>query len=390
MGFSLYTHHPYCLQKCPYCDFTTYAVREFPETRYVDALRSEILAAANDPAWRGRKVSTVFFGGGTPSLFAPSSIAGLLEEIDGAFSLASDCEITLEANPGSLEGGGRDKLAAFRAAGVNRLSIGGQSFHPAHLKTLGRVHGAEDTAAALRAARDAGFENLSCDLMFAIPGQTIGEWESDLRRLAAFDPDHVSAYNLTYENGTPMTGLLNAGRIRALDEESERAMFLAAIDTLGRADFTHYEISNFAKPGREARHNLAYWTWRDYLGIGAGAHGFYRRGGVSDAWGVRYANRRLPEAYMSAAAGDRVDKRELVGRESAVSEFVMLGLRLTAGISRPGFEATFGGDVAQILPELSGLVGAGLLDCDEESVRLSAEGMLLADTVITRLAATVR
>jgi oxygen-independent coproporphyrinogen-3 oxidase len=390
LGFSAYIHLPYCLQKCPYCDFNTYAVHDFPETRYVDALVREIEWAADDQeSWASRKVSTVFFGGGTPSLFSPESIARIVRTLESNFGLSGDCEVTLEANPGSLEGGGREKLAEFRAAGVNRLSLGGQSFHPKHLQTLGRVHDAGQTEEALAAARNAGFDNLSCDLMFAIPGQTLEEWRADLAHLASFGPEHVAAYNLTYESGTPMTGLLAAGRIEPAHEELERSMFECAIETLADGGYRHYEISNFAREGRQARHNLSYWTWRDYLGLGAGAHGFVRRGGVSEAWGARYANHRLPEHYMSARPGAWADKRELVGREAAISEYVMLGLRLLDGFPAVGFEATFGADFEQAVPEFQFLCEAGFVERVSNRVRLTRAGLMLADTVISKMAASV-
>jgi len=390
LGFSVYIHLPYCLHKCPYCDFNTYAVRQFPETRYVDALLREISAASSDTDnWAARKVDTIFFGGGTPSLFSPQSIARIIETIDDKFGALPDCEVTLEANPGSLEGGGLEKLTAFRAAGVNRLSIGGQSFHPVHLQTLGRIHDADETAAALTAAREAGFDNLSCDLMFAIPDQTLDQWRGDLERLVSFELDHIATYNLTYETGTPMTGLLSAGRIEPADEELERAMFECAIQLLGEAGFRHYEISNFARTAREARHNLTYWTWRDYLGIGAGAHGFARRAGGSEAWAMRYANLRLPESYMSAPTDGWSEKRELIGREAAISEFVMLGLRLLDGLSLRGFEATFGCGFEQAIPEFSPLRDAGFIEEENERVRLTRSGLMIGDSIISRLAASV-
>lgn len=390
MGFSAYIHLPYCLQKCPYCDFNTYAVREFPEKRYVDALVREIeWAAADQHSWATRKVSTIFFGGGTPSLFAPGSIQRIIETFEREFGTTGNCEVTLEANPGSLEGGGREKLAEFRSAGINRLSLGAQSFHPEHLQTLGRVHDVGETQDAMTAARVAGFDNLSCDLMFAIPGQSLAQWRTDLERLVAFGPEHVAAYNLTYESGTPMTGLLAAGRIDPADEELERSMFECAIDVLAGGGYGHYEISNFARDGRKARHNLSYWTWRDYLGIGAGAHGFARRGGVAEAWGARYANHRLPERYMSAEPGAWADKRELVGREAAISEYVMLGLRLLDGFPSVGFEATFGTGFEQAVPEFEFLSEAGFVERTDDRVRLTREGLMLADTVISKMAASV-
>lgn len=403
MSFSVYIHLPYCLHKCPYCDFNTYAVNSFPEENYIAALAAHVEAASNDPLWSGRSVETVFFGGGTPSLFSAASLGRLLELVDTRFGLCAGAEITIEANPGSLEGGGLDKLAGFRSAGINRLSLGAQSFNARHLQTLGRIHSPSDTQAAIRAARKVGFESLSCDLMFAVPGQTIAESRDDLLKLIDFGPEHISSYNLTYEKGTPITGQRAAGLIDPADEDTERAMYQQTIDVLGGAGYRHYEISNFARPGHEARHNLTYWRWRDYLGVGAGAHGFGRlrggrddgdgivglgaggvvggrsndvdsdrsgssggRGGKHSAGGalaVRYANLRLPQAYMAASSGSGgwADTTEVIDRTTAIAEFLLLGLRLLDGIAEADFRAAFGCGFAEVLPELDLLVARGLI-----------------------------
>ena len=379
MAFSVYIHLPYCLHKCPYCDFNTYAVRNFPERRYADALVRELETAAHTPTWQGRRVATLFFGGGTPSLFSPGTIGRLVDTIDTLFGFDDGAEISLEANPGSLEGGARAKLAGFRRAGVGRLSLGGQPFNAQHRATLGRIHGADETTTALEAARLAGFESVSCDLIFAVPGQTLQQWEEDLARLCALAPDHVSTYGLTYESGTRMTAARDAGSIHAACEDLERTMFERAIDRLEDAGYRQYEISNFARPGHQARHNLAYWTWRDYLGVGAGAHGFARlaptlaptlapsvarqreAGGEQPAFGSRYANLRLPEEYMTARAGGWIANTELLDRDMAMAEFVMLGLRLTRGLCEQTFADLFGQDFAEATPPLAGLAAGGLV-----------------------------
>jgi len=390
LAFSLYIHLPYCIRKCPYCDFNTYAEPAFPEGAYAEALHREIRFAATKPAWQGRKVGTVFFGGGTPSLFSPATIGSLIETVDQLFGFSEAPEITLEANPGSLEGGGTEKLAAFRSAGVNRLSIGVQSFEPRHLSYLGRVHGPAESDAAVASARAAGFDNLSCDLIFAVPGQNLREWERDLARLIQHAPEHVSTYALTYEPGTPLTARLKAGKVTPADEEDERTMYEVSIATLAAAGYRQYEISNFARPGREARHNLSYWTWRDYLGVGAGAHGFSRRGGGADPWGERCANLKLPKRYMDASDGAWTDSRELIGRSAAMSEFVMLGLRLLDGFSTEAFETTFGCDLGATFEDYASLDRDGFLSTDNGRVKLTSEGLMLADSVISRLAASCR
>lgn len=397
MGLAVYIHFPYCIHKCPYCDFNTYAVRQFPEQRYADTLIREIDHAGTRPLWNGRPVASVFFGGGTPSLLEPATVGRILERLAERFGFENSAEITLEANPGSLEGGGRSRLAGFRSAGVNRLSFGVQSFAAHTLETLGRIHNAGDSARAVDAARQAGFENLSCDLMFAVPGQTIEEWKADLDRLVDLGTEHVSAYNLTYEAGTPLTGLRNAGRVTPADEEVERSMYELTIDRLAAAGLERYEISNFARPGRHSRHNLAYWTWNDYLGLGAGAHGFHSgtgdTGDTADAadadresWGHRYANVRLPETYMSAADGEWAASSETLDREMAMSERILLELRLTEGLDESRFAQCFGTAFESVATTLPAMVAAGLVERTDGHTRLTREGLMLGDAVITRLA----
>lgn len=387
MGLAVYIHFPYCIHKCPYCDFNTYAVHSFPEQRYADALIRELDFAATRPQWNGRSVDSVFFGGGTPSLLDAATVARILDALARRFRLAPDTEVTLETNPGSLEGGATEKLTGFRAAGVNRLSFGVQSFDAGMLETLGRIHAAEDSLRAVAAAREAGFDNVSCDLMFAVPGQTLEQWRSDLERLVALGPEHVSAYNLTYEPRTPLTGLRDAGRVVAADEEVERAMYETTIDRLAAAGYELYEISNFARPGRRSRHNLAYWTWRDYLGLGAGAHGFASAGGERDAWGLRYANVRLPETYMSAADGEWAASHETLDRDMAMAELTMLELRLAEGLDEQRFEKLFGCTFDEAAPACAGLLENGLVERVGGRLRLTRAGLMVGDGVIVRLAA---
>ncbi|MFN2425392.1 MAG: radical SAM family heme chaperone HemW [Candidatus Binatia bacterium] len=401
--FSVYVHLPYCAKRCPYCDFNTYVVHSIPEERYVAALVREAAFAASTETWSGRRVSTVFFGGGTPSLFSPPSVARILQTFDRLWGMAPDPEITLEANPGSLEGGGEEKLRGFRAAGLTRLSFGAQSFNAKHLATLGRIHSAKETRGAFEAARRAGFDNVSCDLIYGVPGQTLAEWEADLDTAIDLGTEHVSAYCLTYEDGTPMTGMKKAGLVTAADDETELAMFRRARELFAAAGLRHYEVSNYARPGRESRHNLAYWTWRDYLGLGAGAHGFaaaerkaaappdagsdVAAGNAAAAWGRRYANIRLPELYMSASEGKWHASEEALSREMAMAEYLMVGLRLADGVDSHEFDRLFGTPLGQAAPRLEEFLAGGLLHRDGPVVTLSERGLQIADTVIARLAA---
>jgi oxygen-independent coproporphyrinogen-3 oxidase len=391
--FSVYVHLPYCAKRCPYCDFNTYVVHSIPEQRYVETLLREAAFAAGQPAWAGRRVSTVFFGGGTPSLFAPESVGAILQAFDRLWGIEADPEITLEANPGSLEGGGEEKLRGFRAAGVTRVSFGSQSFNTKHLATLGRIHSAAETHDAFAAARRAGFERLSCDLIYGVPGQTLSEWREDLEIAVALGTSHVSAYGLTYEEGTPMTGLKKAGLVTAADEDTELAMFRLARELLPAAGLAQYEVSNYARPGSESRHNLAYWTWRDYLGLGAGAHGFHgvrsRAGETATfaSFGRRYSNVRLPELYMSAGDGKWHASEESLTREMAMAEYLLVGLRLAAGVDAATFERTFGCTLAEAAPALESFIDGGLLARSDSVVTLTGRGLEIADGVISRLAA---
>lgn len=396
MGLSVYIHLPWCVHKCPYCDFNSYAATDFPQHRYTETLIRELAHARDSSPWAGRKIATVFFGGGTPSLFGAASFERVLAQLDAAFGIAPGAEITIEANPGTLEGSAAEQLRAFRSAGINRISLGGQSFNARHLETLGRIHSAADTLQALEASSQAGFERVSCDLMFAVPGQTLSEWQSDLRTLIDSGPGHVSAYNLTYEPGTAMTGMKEAGLIEAVGDELEMEMFHCAAELLGNAGYRHYEISNYALPDHQSRHNLAYWNWQDYLGLGAGAHGFAasdhttanEADNANDAsWGTRYANLRVPELYMSAADGCWAASTETLSREMAVAEYLMMGLRLIDGVDLHDFERRFGTTLERSVPAAAELCRSAMLVNDADRLRLSSRGLELADEVIARLVA---
>ena len=267
-AFSLYVHIPYCQAKCPYCDFNSYAASVWPEEEYVAALCAEMAHYAELDSWRGGEIQTIFFGGGTPSLFAARSIGRLLEAAAARWVVAAGAEITIESNPGTVD---VDKLRSFRSAGINRVSFGVQSFHAHHLAALGRIHSADEARAAIRAARAGGFENVNLDLIFALPNQTLDEWESDLREGITLGTDHFSAYNLTYEEGTPFHAWRAQGKLSQLDDAVEESMFSRAQEILSAAGYVHYEISNYARPGYECRHNLNYWRSGAYLGVGARA-----------------------------------------------------------------------------------------------------------------------
>jgi oxygen-independent coproporphyrinogen-3 oxidase len=283
--------------------------------------------------------------------------------------------VTLEANPGTVE---RARLTGFRRAGVNRLSFGIQSFQPALLTTLGRVHDAEDARAAIRAARAAGFGNLNLDLIFAVPGQDRAMWRTDLAEALAYEPEHLSTYGLTYEPSTPFHTLRARGTLTPLDEDDELWMYEHTRATLAAAGYEHYEISNFARPGRTARHNRAYWQGVDYLGLGAGAHSYAHLPG----WGRRWSNERIPDRYVAAVTrGDAAVSAETLAFDTAAAEFMFLGLRELAGVDPARFRARYGRALEDVHPDIADLETRGLLARRDGRLALTARGLLLADSV---------
>ncbi|MDR0577383.1 MAG: radical SAM family heme chaperone HemW [Candidatus Accumulibacter sp.] len=328
---SLYVHIPWCVRKCPYCDFDSYPLRgRLPEAEYIAALTADLESAL--PFVWGRRIVSVFFGGGTPSLLSAAGLDALLATLRARLPLAPGAEITLEANPGAVEA---DKFGAFHDAGVNRLSLGVQSFDPAHLGALGRIH---DAAQARRAAALAArhFDNFNLDLMYGLPGQTVTRALADVEQALALGPTHLSCYQLTVEPGTAF-----AASPPPLPDPDLCADMQEAIEArLGEAGFEHYETSAFARPGYSCRHNLNYWTFGDYLGIGAGAHGKLTRHDEK-AWKVcRQARWKSPDRYLAqAAAGRSLQEEFTVEAGDLPFEFMMNALRLTAGFDAALFEA---------------------------------------------------
>jgi len=378
--FSLYVHIPYCTAICPYCDFNVFATTPRPEGRYVDALLREMNAAAGEDDWRGAELSTIYLGGGTPSLFAPESVGRVLRRARELWPLAADAEVTLEATPESVDA---ERLSLYRAAGANRLSLGLESMQPRLLEKLGRLHRAEDNLRAVAAARAAGFHNLSIDLIFAVPGETLPDWEADLDSVEALSPEHVSAYGLTYEERTPYFAWRARGEITPASEDDEEAMFRLARERLPRLGFEPYEISNFARPGYHSRHNRNYWNGTSYLGLGAGAHSYSGRG-----WGQRWSNERNHLRYMLAVeeSGAARTGLEQLSAEQAISEFVFLGLRQSAGLETERFARRFGTAFEERFPRVGELCAEGLLEPTPHGYRLGLRGLLLADSVFAQFA----
>jgi len=360
---SLYLHLPWCVSRCPYCDFNAHAAATFDERRYTEALRSE-LSRASEPAF-GRTLESIFFGGGTPSRFSASAVADILAQTRRHFDCAKDMEVTLEANPQSAD---RQRFDGYRTAGVNRLSIGVQSFDAQSLRALGRAHDLQDANAAIKAARDAGFSNLNLDLMFGLPNQTMEQAEADLTQALEYEPEHLSWYQLTLELGTPFAK--RPPPVPDSDQLSEMAERGAVL--LRRAGYTQYEVSAWSRSGMACRHNLNYWEYGDYLGLGAGAHGKW-----TDASGEvrRTVQVRRPEAWMSAAeAGDATVEHIVRGQADRAFEFMLGALRLKAGTTWDLFEERTGQERGVLDWALRQAHACGLLSEWSEGVRASELG----------------
>ncbi|MEW6724552.1 MAG: radical SAM family heme chaperone HemW [Bacillota bacterium] len=370
---AVYVHIPFCLRKCHYCDFFSVLYAPAVADHYLAALHRELELAAADPRFAGHPVSSVFVGGGTPSVLPPAALARLLERLARSFSLMSSVEITLEANPGTVDG---PALADLRAAGYNRLSLGIQSFHDEFLRVLGRIHDRRTALASVEAARRAGFANLNLDLMHGLPGQTPDQWAADLDQAIALAPDHVSAYGLAVEEATPFARWAEEGSLPLPDEETARTMLLMAMDRLPQAGYQHYETSNYARPGYRCQHNLAYWENRDYLGLGAGAW--------SHVAGQRWGNLRDLEEYARRVAADQLPQGEIhhLDARTELVETVLMGLRLLDGVDQEAFAVRFGRTMNDCFPgKLEALSRQGLLESDGRRWRLTRTAWPVANQV---------
>lgn len=391
MKTAIYVHVPFCQQRCRYCDFNTYSGVLALRAAYVAAVRRELQRQAVD--FPDIEAQTLYFGGGTPSLLSPEMVGHLIGDVRARFSLPDDAEVTLEANPGTVDAA---SLAALHDVGVNRLSLGVQSAHDDELVLLGRIHTWREAVAAVRSARQAGFANVSVDLMFGLPGQTPARWAQTLARVIALSPEHLSLYALTLEPGTPLAVSVTAGALPSPDPDVAADMYELATERLHSAGFWQYEISNWARgtvppdtfwplppAGRTedigpwcSHHNLVYWRNEPWLGVGAGAHSWLRR--------RRWSNVLHPSAYIAAAAsGHRIAvEEEHIGPVLERGETMMMGLRLAEGVTEARFRERFGAGLADCYGEtVADLSGVGLVAWDGERVRLSARGRLLGNLV---------
>jgi putative oxygen-independent coproporphyrinogen III oxidase len=376
---ALYVHWPFCLAKCPYCDFNSHVRDRIDQTRFARALRREL---ATEAARLGRRpLKSVFFGGGTPSLMDPSTVAALLDDAARYFDPADDLEITLEANPTSIEAG---RLADFRAAGVNRVSIGIQSLDENALRTLGRQHSSAEAVTALALARRL-FPRVSFDLIYARPGQDMADWRAELRTALAIAADHLSLYQLTIEPATQFEALHRQGKIVLPDEDTAAALYDATEEECARAGLLAYEISNYARPGQESRHNLAYWRYLDYAGIGPGAHGRITVDGSLHAT----RRHRAPEPWAERVEqnGHALTADDPIIAEERAREGLLMGLRLTEGIELARFTARTGQTLTQSVDAgvLAKCVAEGYLTLTPERLMATRDGRIRLDSLLSAL-----
>ena len=380
-GLAVYVHWPFCLSKCPYCDFNSHVRERIDEVAWRRALIAEIdHFAARAP---GRRAASLFFGGGTPSLMSPETVAAVIARVDRHWPLDDGAEITLEANPTSVEAG---RFEGFRAAGVNRLSLGVQALDDRALRFLGRAHGVDEALAALAVAR-ATFDRVSFDLIYARPGQTLADWRAELGRALALGTEHLSLYQLTIEPGTAFHARAARGALVPPDGDAAARLYDATQEICAAAGRPAYEISNHAAPGAESRHNLAYWRGGDYVGVGPGAHGRL----TLDGRAVAFRQHRAPETWRAAVerAGHGVRERRTLTRAARVAEVLMMGLRLAEGVSFARFRDRAGVALDRALDpaRLAALIESGLIARDARGIRATAAGRRVLDALLAELLA---
>ena len=378
---ALYVHWPFCISKCPYCDFNSHVRETIDQYTFHDGYLKALRAWAE--LVPNRRLVSIFFGGGTPSLMEPATAGAVIAEARRLWRANTDLEVTLEANPNSAEAA---RFKAFADAGVNRISIGVQALDDAALKFLGRAHDSREALAAIDAAQKA-VPRVSLDLIYARPDQTIAAWQAELERAVALGTTHISAYQLTIEKGTPFFVLAAKGTLVTPDEDTQAAMYEVTQDVLERAGMPAYEISNHARPGAESRHNLVYWRYGDYLGVGPGAHG---RLSHNDSTGVATAAHRKPEAWLDATHGNDVlalAETTPLTRDERIHEMTMMGLRLTTGIARNDFERIAGQTIEATFDKaaLDRLINGGFLIVDNDGLRATESGRARLNAVLAAL-----
>lgn len=376
--YGLYIHIPFCAQKCHYCDFNSVVAPDDLINRYLKALKNEIRLAADK--YSNPKLETIYIGGGTPSILSGTELASILEECRQEFDIERDLEITVEANPGTLN---KKKLRLIKETGVNRLSLGVQSFNNQVLERLGRIHKREDIIKSYQLAREVGFENISFDLIFALPGQSLAEWDKTLSQAIKLGPEHISAYNLKIESGTVFAQWLKEGKIEKTEEDLDLAMYRRTIELLAENNYYQYEISNFSQLSYQSQHNKLYWQNKEYLALGPGAHfydGQYRGYNIVD---IKDYCSHLENDNLAVAKKDKLSTREKIEDE------LILGLRLNSGISLTDFKEQFNKSVAEIYgDELKKLKAQNLVEKSSKHISLTPRGRELANQVLASFVLT--
>ena len=368
----LYIHIPYCIHKCGYCDFNSHPIKQDEMDHYIDALVVEMKHYAKIYT-NTNIIKTIFLGGGTPTTLNPFQLERILKECVNEFTIASNAEITIEANPATV---GIELMKSIRTMGYNRISIGVQSFDKAELKLLDRAHGPKEIHSTVDCARKAGFDNLSLDLMFAVPNQSLSSWENNLNKALEKNPEHLSTYNLTIEQGTAFSKLQSNGKLIMPEDGHQLELYKKTIERLTKKGFHHYEISNFARQGKECKHNITYWENTNTLGLGAGASSYMN--------GTRFKNINLPAHYIRQVKEKKiaVEHSETLELRQAMGETIMLGLRLLQGISIPQFEKRFQISFINLFRNIiSALKEKELVIIEKDYLRLSQKGLFWADSV---------
>lgn len=372
MELGLYLHLPFCISKCPYCDFNSYQLKEDNQiSSYISALYQEITTYSKK--LKKSNIKTIYLGGGTPTILSGVQIYNILEFCKNKFTIDKDAEITIEANPGTLDG---EKIKLLIESGINRLSLGAQSFNNLFLKKLGRIHNTQDIIDSYYLAREKGFSNINIDIMFALPEQTTEDLQVTLKKAVSLKPDHLSLYNLTIKPGTEYYEKHKRGKLKLPNEDEEFDMYNWAINFLEESGFEHYEIANFARPYKRSMHNLIYWQNKPYLGIGAGAYSFIK--------GYRYMNYENPERYTKEIMSGKlpVDNGEKLSLRKRMIETIILGLRTKDGVGYKKFKTRFGINLNDIFfKQVNKLVNLALLEKSDCKIKLTKKGIFLANTV---------
>lgn len=374
---AVYIHIPFCIKKCRYCDFNSSDDPGMGVDQYAGLLKAEIRQSTGL-----EQLTTIYFGGGTPSLFPPEEIAEIIQLLDSRFGIDPAAEITLEVNPGTVSS---ESLNGYLSGRVNRLSIGVQSLDDRFLSALGRVHSAAEAKAAFSLARQAGFENIGIDLIHSLPGQSLEDWCGTLAEAVAMQPEHISAYGLSIEPGTDFAAAYAAGQLEPAEEELSEEMFVLTSELLEKAGYEHYEVSNFAMAGRRSMHNQVYWQRQAYRGFGAGAHSFSLDGG----FGSRWSNPEDIKSYAAMLQNSATPDKEQLTKTDAMAEFFFLGLRMLDGVNPEEFRQQFGNSIDETYPGLiRRLMENSLLQQNGNLLQLSSRGLLLSNRVLAEFLPT--